>query len=266
MAANDVCYYEAYVNMKEGLARLKGMESSMIKLMICEDELAVAKQIALFVQSWASLRSRAIVITHFESAEALLFAYEDDKSVDLLLLDIQMGGMDGMTLARKIRESNEKVQIIFITGISDYAAEGYDVSAVHYLLKPVNEEKLHVALDKAVANISKPKHTVSIDTVDGITLVAIEDIMYVEAVNNELAIATKNGVISCKMPLYKFEEIILSQGFVKTHRSYLVNLAYVKRITRTDTILDNGTTLPLSRRLHKDINHALMKYITRGML
>jgi len=237
----------------------------MIKLVICEDELAIAKQITQFVQNWASLRTQAIRISHFESAEAFLFAYEDDKNADLLLLDIQMGEMDGMVLARKIREGNERVQIIFVTGISDYVAEGYDVSAVHYLLKPIKEERLFAALDKAAANLSKPKRTISVDTAEGITLVAVDNITHIEALNNELIITTKEDVVSCKMTLYKIEEIISDVRFVKTHRSYLVNLAHIKRVTRTEVILDNSVALPLSRRLYKDVNSTLMRYVTGGM-
>jgi len=145
-------------------------------------------------------------------------------------------------------------------------AEGYDVSAVHYLLKPINEERLYAALDKAATNLSKPKRTISIDTADGIALIVVDDIAYIEALNNELVINTKDGAINCKMALYKLEEIIADERFVKTHRSYLVNLAHVRRVTRTDVILDSGGALPLSRRLHKDINSALMKYVTGGML
>jgi len=237
----------------------------MIKLVICEDEQAIAKQIAQFVHNWAFLRTHAIHISHFESAEAFLFAYEDDKSADVLLLDIQMGEMDGMALAHKIRESNDRVQIIFITGISDYVAEGYDVSAVHYLLKPVKEERLFAALDKAVTNLSKPKRTISVDIAEGIALIVVDNITHIEALNNELKITTIEGDINCKMPLYKLEEIISDERFVKTHRSYLVNLAHIKRVTRTEVILDNGAALPLSRRLYKDVNSALMKYVTGGM-
>jgi len=236
-----------------------------MKIGICEDELAIAEQIIKLVQGWASFHGQAVHITHYMNAEAFLFAYEDDKSAALLLLDIQMGEMDGMALARKIREDNEKVQIIFITGISDYVAEGYDVSAVHYLLKPIKEDKLHGALNKAVANLYKSRRTISIDTADGITLVVVDDIAFVETLNHELVINTKEGEISCKMPLYKLERIISDERFVQTHRSYLVNLAHIKRVTRTDVVLDNGKTLPLSRRLYKDINSALMKYITGDM-
>ena len=236
-----------------------------MKLAICEDELTIAEQITRLVQSWAALRGQAVYITRFESAEAFLFAYEDNKAMDLILLDIQMGEMDGMTLARKIREDNNNVQIIFITGISDYVAEGYDVSAVHYLLKPVKVEKLYAALDKASANLSKPKRILSVDTADGIALVVVDDIVCIEALDHALAVTTKAGVVHCRMPLYKLEEILADARFIKTHRSYLVNLAYVKRVTRMEVILDDGRVLPLSRRLYKDINSALMKYVTGGM-
>jgi DNA-binding LytR/AlgR family response regulator len=236
-----------------------------MKLIICEDEPAIAEQITGLVQGWASCRGKAVRIARFKSAEAFLFAYEDDKSVDLILLDIQMGGMDGMALARKIREDNDRVQIIFVTGISDYVAEGYDVSAAHYLLKPVKEEKLYSALDKAVARISLPKRIITIDTAEGIVLVAVDDIVYIESLDHELIIHLRKNDVSCKMPLYKMEEALSDERFVKAHRSYLVNLAFVKRISRTDVILDDGTALPLSRRLYKDINRLLMKYVTGGM-
>jgi len=236
-----------------------------MKIIICEDELATAEQITKLVQGWASFHGHAVHITHFNNAEAYLFAYEDDKNTDLLLLDIQMGEMDGMALARKIREDNERVQIIFITGISDYVAEGYDVSAVHYLLKPIKEEKLHSALNKAMAQISLPKRTIAVDTSDGIVLVAVDDIVYIEALGHEPAIHFCKNVVNCKMPLYKIEETVSDERFVKVHRSYLVNLAFVKRITRADIILDDGTALPLSRRLYKDVNSSLMKYVTGGM-
>jgi len=236
-----------------------------MKIVICEDEHAIAEQITKLVQGWASFHGQAVHITHFKSAEAFLFAYEDDKSMDLILLDIQMGEMNGMALARKIRENNDRVQIIFITGISDYAAEGYDVSAVHYLLKPVKVEKLYAALDKVSANLSKPKRTISIDTADGITLVVVDDIVFIEALGHELAITTKEGTINCRMPLYKLEEVLSDERFIKIHRSYLVNMVHIKRVTRTDVILDNGIALPLSRRLYKDINGALMKYVIGGM-
>lgn len=234
----------------------------MLNITICEDEPTIRNQITNLVQEWGKLCNLDIKISTFENAESFLFNYEDDKNVDILLLDIQMGSMNGMALARKLRETNTKVQIIFITGISDYVTEGYDVSAVHYLLKPVRPEKLHIALDKAASNLSVSQRTISIDTDDGIFLITVNDIIYTEAFDHTLTIYLKEEKINCKMPLYKLEELLSDSKFVKIHRSYLVNLAYVKRITRSEVILDSGQTLPLSRRLYKDVNSALLKYVT----
>lgn len=85
----------------------------------------------------------------FLSAESFLFHYAEDKTYDILLLDIEMGKMDGVTMAREIRRDNQTVQIVFITGYSDYISEGYEVAALHYLMKPVNEQKLYAVLDRA---------------------------------------------------------------------------------------------------------------------
>lgn len=78
----------------------------------------------------------------FSSAENFLFYYAEECDYDILLLDVEMGAMDGVTMAKKLRQSNDTVQIIFITGYSDYIFEGYEVAALHYLMKPVKEEKL----------------------------------------------------------------------------------------------------------------------------
>lgn len=84
----------------------------------------------------------AVKTSDFSSAEAFLFKYEEDKSFDILLLDIQMKAMDGVELAEKIRENNDGVQIVFITGFTDYFSRGYDLSAFHYLIKPVKKRKV----------------------------------------------------------------------------------------------------------------------------
>ena len=113
-----------------------------IKAAVCDDSRADADYVMSLVKSWADQRGISLALSDFPSAEAFLFAYEDDADWDLLLLDIEMGAIDGVTLARQLRRSNETVQIIFITGYSDYIAEGYEVSALHYLLKPLQPEKL----------------------------------------------------------------------------------------------------------------------------
>ena len=122
---------------------------------ICDDEQVEIQYLQKIVLDWAHTGHHNISINLFPSSEAFLFNHENDKNFDILLLDIQMGDMDGVELAKLLRNSDKLVQIIFITGFPDFIAEGYEVSALHYLMKPVKEEKLFEVLDKAVSRLQK---------------------------------------------------------------------------------------------------------------
>ena len=108
---------------------------------ICDDSTTDAEFVGSILHQWAAERGIEVESERFASADAFLFRYAEDKSFDLLLLDVEMPGTDGVTLAKTVRQENEAVQIVFITGYSDYIAEGYDVAALHYLVKPVSREK-----------------------------------------------------------------------------------------------------------------------------
>ena len=119
---------------------------------ICDDNAADLNDLSNLLSLWAADRGITVTIDRFPSAESFLFHYVEVKNYDLLLLDIEMGAMDGVTMAKRIRKDDESVQIVFITGYSDYIAEGYDVAALHYLMKPVNRDKLFSVLDRALEN------------------------------------------------------------------------------------------------------------------
>ena len=116
---------------------------------ICDDEIPQQDSLKRMVLEWAGARRFTARIACFPSAEAFLFHYEEDKSFDILLLDIEMAGINGVQLASAVRKDNKEVQIVFVTGYMDYIADGYDVEALHYLLKPVTEGTLYAVLDRA---------------------------------------------------------------------------------------------------------------------
>ena len=105
---------------------------------VCDDEPATLAYLSELVRRWGEGRADPVRVERFPSAQALWFEWEAKPCFDLFLLDIQMQGLDGVTLARKIRAADEKCAIIFITGTAEFAADGYDVSALHYLLKPID--------------------------------------------------------------------------------------------------------------------------------
>lgn len=229
------------------------------KIAICEDSAADQSYIRTLAERWAADMQHTIQVNIFSSAESFLFHYAAHKDYDMLLLDIEMGGLDGVALAKKLRQKDETIQIIFITGFPDFIAEGYEVCAVHYLLKPVRGEKLAGALEKAAANLKKNAKTV-IFTVDQEEVrVALSDIMYAEAFAHACRITALEGQMEVRKSISEIEKI-LGEGFIRTHRSYLAGISYIKRISRTEVILDNGERLPLSRSNYQSVNQAFIEY------
>ena len=235
----------------------------MMNIIICDDEYAQIEYLTGLVQDWLKARTLTARISSFESAEGLLFAYEDDKAIDILLLDIQMGNMDGVELAKYLRKDNETVQIIFITGYPDFIAEGYNVSALNYLMKPVAKDRLFDVLDKANKNLTKQQQSILLDTGAATIRVPIGGIEYIEARNHNLEIHIGNETHIVKMPLYEMKSKLPSE-FIYCHRSYIVNINFIKKITKTDVTLDCGQILPLSRRMYTDVNKAFIRLITGG--
>ena len=117
------------------------------RIAICDDRQEDREYVRQLTACWAQQRGNQVEMTEFCSAEQFLFSCPQ-PDFDLLLLDIEMGEMDGVSLAKQVRRTNELMQIVFITGYSDYITEGYEVAALHYLMKPVKEEKLFVVLDQ----------------------------------------------------------------------------------------------------------------------
>ena len=140
------------------------MANETYKIAICDDSQADAEYIATLVKEWA--KDRIVKIRTYPSAEAFMFNYAEEKDFDILLLDIEMGKMDGVTMAKAIRQDNESVQIVFITGYSEYIADGYDVAALHYLIKPVKTEQLWSVLDRASERLKKNEKELLLKTAD----------------------------------------------------------------------------------------------------
>lgn len=224
-------------------------------------------QDSAFVQQcltdWAQERQVAVHTERFPSAESFLFRYAEDKGWDILLLDIEMGEMDGVTLAKTIRQNNQGVQIVFITGFADFIGEGYEVSALHYLMKPVRGDKLATVLDRAVTALRAEERFVLLPA-DGETLrLPVGEIQYAEAFSHTVTLMTEQGEIPLKMSISEAEKR-LGEDFVRCHRSYLVGLKHISRLSKSEVLLDSGRALPLSRGAAPTVHKAFISYYTGG--
>ena len=240
--------------MKEG-------EHMAYRVAIVDDSTTDAEFVQGILNSWAEQRQANIQVNVFPSAESYLFRYAEDKDWDILLLDIEMGSMDGITMAKKIRQDNESVQMVFITGFADYISEGYEVSALHYLMKPVKQDKLFAVLDRAVASLQKTERVILLPVSGEMLRLPVGQVQYVEAFSHTAAIITGSDTIPVKMPISEVERL-LGDGFVRCHRSYLVGLKHIARLSRTEVILDSGKSLPLSRGAAPLVHKAFVSYYT----
>ncbi len=227
------------------------------KLAILDDRASDAAYIRTLAEAWAEKAGAQAEIRLFPSAEAFLFCYETEKDFDILLLDIEMGGMDGVTMARQVRRDNESVQIIFITGYTDYIAEGYDVQALHYLVKPVNDGKLFSVLDRAAEKLRKNERCLTLKTADGIMRVPLYEIRWIEVLANYVTVHGKEEV-KVKRTLGEIEKE-LDENFFRIGRSFIVNLTMIRKVTRTQVHLSSGAVIPLPRAQYEALNRALIE-------
>lgn len=229
------------------------------KIGICDDESTVIEYEKTIVNAWASSKGHNIVLRTFNSAESFLFQYEEENNYDILLLDIEMGNMNGLTLAKKIREKNELVQIIFITGYSEYISEGYEVAALHYLMKPVKEKKLLDVLSRASERLKKNDKALFLETTEGITRIPLFEIRYLEVNQNYVTIHGKED-ITIKKPLKELEAE-LDERFFRIGRSYIINLNIIERVSKKDVYLNSGEVIPLPRGMYEPLNRAIISHI-----
>lgn len=230
-----------------------------LRIAICDDSAADRDYLAGLARRWAGQRLHTVQLALYPSAESFLFAYAEDKTVQILLLDIEMGQMDGVTMARTLRKDNDGVQIVFITGYSDYIADGYEVEALHYLMKPVDEDKLFSVLDRAADKLCRNEQFLTLELSGETVRLPVYQIRYAEVQGNYVTVHAKSDY-TAKMTLSELETR-LDDSFFRLGRSALVNLGYVARVTKTAVTLNDGSVLPLPRGAYDRINRAI---INRG--
>ena len=226
------------------------------KLAVCDDSDADRQYISGLVSKWAERTGHMVDLREFSSAESLLFAYSGENDFDMLLLDIEMGGMDGVTMAKKIRSVNETIQIIFITGYSDYFAEGYDVAALHYLMKPVNGEKLFSVLNRAAEKLAKNEKVLNFELGGEMIRVPIYKIRYADVFGNYVTVHTPEKV-TVRMTLGELEKELDSR-FFRVSRSVIVNLTVISRVTKSEIKLNDGESIPIPRGAYESVNRAII--------
>lgn len=232
-----------------------------MRVCVLEDEKIVADKLCSFIEKYCAEQGVCVEVQVFPDAFALLEGYHAD--VDILFMDIQLPVMNGMEAAKKIRETDEKVLIVFVTNLAQYAVEGYDVNAFDFILKPVEYDGFRMRFARIIKELehrSADKY-INISSKSGFRRIKLADLLYVEVINHDLIFHTREeGEISTRGTMKKLAESLSGECFALCSNCYLVNLAHVKQADKA-AVLSDGTELPISRNSRKSFFGELAKYL-----
>lgn len=233
----------------------------MYKVALCEDESVFFEEQKKICQNIFDGLNIEYHISGFRDSDDFLKAFmEQGHRYDLLLLDILMDGEDGMALARRIRKSDRDVTIIFITSSPDFALQGYDVGALHYLMKPLDGGKLE-QLIHADYHSRFPNQFFLFETREGKRRVAIKDIICLETAGRRVEVTVREGPIYVSGKLTDLLKELPKELFTRCHQAYAVNIRNIRELTKQDAITVNGKEIPVSRTYMQDVQKAFVRQI-----
>lgn len=193
------------------------------------------------------------------------FLEEYHSQYDVIFLDIEMPGADGLEVAHEIRRKDTAVGIIFVTNIAQYAIHGYEVNAIDFIVKPVGYYLFAEKLEKAIrfANRRK-KHDLVVNDEEGIYRIPIEEVFYIKKDRNDLIYYTSQGELKERGTIRMMKEKLAGLAFEECNSGCLVNLSLVRCIGK-ETVLVGNTSVPLSRRMRKQFTQSYIDYIGGGI-
>ena len=236
-----------------------------MKIAVCDDDRAAREHIISLIREQAENAE----ISAFSSGEELLSSRED---FHIAFLDMEMGQMSGMDTARLIRQGQEEKGnaasiIIFVTGYDRYMNEAFDVSAFHYLLKPVNEEKFRSVFQRALKELSaaeeRTRRYILVKSRGVQQKVYLKEVCYIESANKKVIMHTDTEVLECYGKMEELEQMA-GEGFYRCHRCYLVNMEKIASYSASAIQVVNGDTLILARKKYAEFVRRYMKYAKEG--
>ena len=228
-----------------------------MRVAICDDENMQLSETKASLES--AYKSLDLVVDTYHSGAALLDAVAVIH-YDLIILDIEMPGLNGIDTAKKLRKLEEGTAIVFLTSHVEYALEGYEVNALRYLTKPANTKKLSEIITYLLEQKKKDKR-ILLRNNEEVEMVCVAEIYYMEAQDQMIRIVTDKGEYRNRYNLGDYEAQLGAQGFFRIHRGYLINLGHVLRLTGREIVMEDGTLLPVSRTKEAALKNALLHYV-----
>lgn len=228
-----------------------------LSIVICDDEFLHRSILKEFLITLLDEELLEYDLIEYSSGEDLI---RDYNKVDLLFLDIRMSELSGMDVARKVREFDSNVEIIFTTSVEQYVFEAYEVKAYRYLVKPIEYEKFKKEVKICISDYLAKNGMISINSNKATIKIPIGEILYAEVMKKEVTIYTESKVYTIETSMKRVENKLSNYGFFRCHHSYLVNLNKVNEM-RDKSIFINDNEIPVSRMRYKSLKVKLVNLL-----
>ena len=225
----------------------------MLNIAICDDDLNIVRQMEKLIESYEKAKYS---INTYSNGEELLKAMEQ---FDVIFLDIDMTGMDGIDTAKEIRSYDKNVKIIYVTNFTDYANLAFSVHAFGYLIKPIKREEIYKQLDEVIGYTKDEEDDTLIEfiTTDGIKRLPAKEIYFFESLNRKVQMKTLTNTYILKEKITSVAKFMNQYKFLMPHKSFTVNLFYVKSIKGYDIYMMDGSVIPLSQKKSAEFREQL---------
>lgn len=231
----------------------------MLRIAVVEDDKTYAAQLKEYLVRYGTEKNQKISVALFPDGEDIVTDYSAE--FDIILMDVEMTFMDGMTTAERIREKDNEVVIIFITNMSQYAIQGYKVDALDYVLKPISYFAFSQRIDRALTRVKKKEATyITVAQKGGKKKLNVDKICYVEVRDHDLIYHSTKGDIVTKSSMKEAEDTLGGTKFFRCNRCYLVNLEYVEDFRGNDVTVASDV-IQVSRARKKAFMDALNDYM-----
>lgn len=227
---------------------------------VCDDHAKDRAKLTETLHGILVQRRLSAELREFPSGEALLSAMEKE-SFSICFLDIFMDGISGVAVARRIRQNKTPAAIVFTTGSRDHMADGFEVGAVHYLVKPFIQDAVEIALDRCLLQVGETERFVEVMVDREPRRVLLSKLRWAESRSNACTLRMEREELITWLSLEELETMLQDNRFLRCQRSYLVNLDYVAALRGNNFLLSDGTQIPVSRESRTAIKERFEKYL-----
>ncbi|MBO5333559.1 MAG: response regulator transcription factor [Clostridia bacterium] len=231
-----------------------------MKILICDDEQQYVDELKIHIENFMQSRVADFTIDTANNPQAVA---DSNEIYQLAFLDIQMNELNGISLAKNLKERNNKIVIFFVTSYNDYQDEAMDLRAFRFFEKPFNADRLYSGLEKAMEYIDESYVDFYVWTDNEHKQILVDDVIYVERGNRQVTLVTTQGNFTTRETFDEWCAILQNSFFYRVHKSFIVNLHYVTGYKYSELFVQNNVRIPIASRRQTDFHKFWFAYLRR---